>query len=396
MRERRALVVLGTAMLVVAVIFVAVRPRSEEAPLPDDPIALARRIRAHPADWRAASALSEHALDAHVPNRFALWHAAHDVAMRLAPMRDAPRMEPAREAFFHWQELTPADRRAALDLVAPLLRDPATFYSMAKPLYDLTGDLGMLQRWNPGSPETLEFVRNLAVINGHFAAYRELRAEVARKRLADFRKALPRLAPVDIVGALPPPPYSKDDEPLLGEALAELHRRPLTEDPRRLAELDALVDYALRHHLQPLDGIDAIVHMPGAASDLTRYRLAQFLGMDAAAFDIRMAAKAPLTEPPRGAWQHLRDDGAVNVRSWIDREVHGMSSITIETLKSDEVPPYVEIYFDDARAGEGEVAKTRAFALPAATGWHRIEVRVANPSTRNAAPRLVRVVTLAP
>jgi hypothetical protein len=395
LRERRVLAVAGVAMLGIAAIYVAVQPRSEAPPLPDDPIALARRLRAHPADWRAAGALSGHALDAPVRNRFALWHAAHDVAMRLAPQRDAPRMELAREAFFHWQELTPDDRRAALDLVAPLLRDPATFFSMAKPLYDLTGDLAMLRRWNPGTPETLEFVRNVAATNGQFAAYRELRAEVTRKRTADFRAAMPRLTPVDIVGALPPRPYSSDDEPLLRDALAELHRRPLTEDPHRLAEVDALIDYALRHHLQPLDGIDAVVHIPGAASDVARYRLAETLGMNAAAFDIRVAAKEPLTEP-RGAWQHLRDDGAVNVRSWIDREMRGPSSITIETVKSDEVPPYVEIYFDDARVGEGEVAKTRAFALPAAAGWHRVEVRVANSSTRNAEPRLVRVVSLAP
>lgn len=395
MRERRALLVLGVAMLAIAAIYLAVRPNSEPPPLPEDPIALARHLRAHPADWRAASALSEHALDAHVRNRFALWHAAHDVAMHLAPRRDAPRMELAREAFFHWQELTPADRRAALDLVAPLLRDAPTFFSMAKPLFDLTGDMAMLRRWNPGTPETLEFVRNLAAINGHFADYRELRAEVTRSRTANFRARLPRLAPDDIVEALPPAPYSTDDEPLLRDALAELHRRPLTDDPRRPAELDALAEYALRHRLQPLDGIDAVVRMPGAVSDLTRYRLAQTLGMNAAAYDIRIAAKAPLTEP-RGTWQHLRDDGAVNGRAWIDREMRGPSSITVETVKSDEVPPYVEIYLDEARVAEGEVARSRTFAVPAAPGLHRLEVRVANPLTRNAAPRLVRIVSAAP
>jgi hypothetical protein len=394
LRERRALVVIGMAMLVIAAIYLAARPQLEPPPPSDDPIALARRLRAHPADWRAASALTEHALDARVPNRFALWHAARDAAIRLAPQRDAPRMELVRAAFFHWQELSPADRRAAIDTLAPMLRDSPTFFQMALPLFKLTGDLTLLRRWNPGSEEALTALRTIAAVNGRFADYRELREEARRKRDENFRNRLHALTPVEIIGALPAAPYSADDEPLLRDALAELHRRPLTENPHRGHELDGLVDYGLRHHLS-LDGIDSIVHWPGAASDIARYRLAEASGMSAAAFDIRIAATAPLTEP-RGAWQHLRDDGSVDVRSWIDREMRGASSIAIERVRSDEVPPYVEIYFDDRRVAEGEVASSRTFALPAAIGWHRLEVRVANPSTRNAEPRVVRVVSVVP
>ena len=395
MRERWALAGLGVAMLAIAAVYLVERPASEPPPLPDDPIALARRLRMHPADWRAASALTEHALDAPVANRFALWHAAHDIAQTLAPHRDAPRMELVRAAFFHWQELDPADRRAALDQLAPLLRDRSNFLKMALPVYELTGDLGMLRRWNPGSVEALELLRNLAAANGRFDDYRELRDEVRRKRDANFHQKLPRLSPVEIIGALPPAPYSTDDEPLLRDALAELHRRPLTDDPHRINELDALVDYALRHRLEPLDGINSIVLMHGAASDITRYRLAQKFGMNAAAFDIRLAAKTPLAEP-RGTWQHLLDDGTVNGRAWIDREMTGLSSIVIQTIKSDEVPPWVEIYLDDARVAEGEVATSRSFAIPATKGMHRLEVRVVNPQTRNLAPRIVRVVSLTP
>jgi hypothetical protein len=243
--------------------------------------------------------------------------------------------------------------------------------------------------------ETLSYVRNMAAINGRFDDYRELRGEVQRKREADFREKRDRFSPVEIVGALPPPPYSTDDEPLLRAALDELHRRPLTEDPHRIGELDALVDYALRHHLEPLDGINSIVLMHGAASDITRYRLAEKFGMNAAAFDIRLGAKTPLAEP-RGTWQHLRDDGNVNGRAWIDREFAGPASIAIQTIKSDEVPPWVEIYFDDARVAEEEVPASRTFAIPAAKGEHRLEVRVANGMTRNATPRLVRVVSVTP
>jgi len=394
LRERWALAALGIGMLAVAALYLVERPASEPPPLPDDPLALARRLRAHPADWRAAGALSEHALDAPVPNRFALWRAAHDAAMHLAPTRQAPRMELAREAFFHWHELSPGDRKAALDLVAPLLRDVPTFFTLAKPLFDLTGDLGMLRRWNPGTVETIEYTRNVAATYGRFDDYRELRAEVTRKREADFHAKVHELSPADIVAALPKPPYSTDDEPLLREALAELHRRPLTEDPHRPAELDALVDYGLRHHLD-LDGVDSITHIAGSASDVTRYRLAEAFAMNAAAYDIRLSAKEPLTVP-RGTWQQLRDDGAVNARSWIDREMTGPASIAIQTVAGDEVPPYVEIYYDDARVAEGDVATSRTFAIPSTGGLHRIEVRVANPITRNAAPRRVKVISVAP
>jgi len=392
---RSALIALGAAMLALLGVYLAARPSSEPAPLPADPFALARRLRVHPADWRAAAALSEHALDAPVPNRFALWRASHDAAMRLAPTRQAPRMELARAALFHWTELSPADRRAAIDLIAPLLRDSPTFFRMAKPLFDLTGDLQMLRRFNPGTEQTLEFVRNTAATYGFFQDYRELRAEVARKRIADFRARLPQLSPAEIINELPQPPYSTDDEPLLREALAELHRRPLIEDPHRGFVVDALVDYALRHHLEPLDGIDSIVRIRGSAGDRTRYRLAEALRMEAAAYDIRISAKEPLTEP-RGKWQGTGDGDTLSLRAWIDRELSGPASIVIEKVASDEVPPYVEIYLDDARVGEGEVDVRRTFAIPPATGLHRVEVRVANGATRNAARRIVHIVSLSP
>jgi hypothetical protein len=95
-------------------------------------------------------------------------------------------------------------------------------------------------------------------------------------------------------------------------------------------------------------------------------------------------------------WQHLRDEGCVNGASWIDREMRGPASLTIETVKTDEVPPYVEVYLDDARVGEGEIGKERSFAVPASAGLHRLRVQVPNLLTRNGAARLVRVVSVVP
>jgi hypothetical protein len=389
---RRSLLALAMAMLALAALYLATRPSAEESPLPDDPLALARRVRSHPADWRAAGALSEHALDARVPQRVALWHAANDIAMRLAPIRQAPRMQLARAAFFHWTQLNDADRRAALETIAPLLRDEETFSRMAKPLFDLTGDLTLLRRWNPGTARSLELLRNLAATNGRFDDYRALRAEVVQQRTHEFDAGLPHLPPADLVGALPPPPYSTDDEPLLRAALAEFHRRPLTEDPHYAASLDALVDYALRHRLGPLDGIDSVVHMPQAVSPGTRRRLAEATGVHDAELDVR---GGPPPEP-RGVWRGVGENGRFSGVAATDRELSGPSSIVVEPVKSDEVPPYVEVYVDDSRVAEGEVAAPRTFALPAAAGVHRIAVAVVNPLTRNAEQRVVRIVNAAP
>ncbi len=117
--------------------------------------------------------------------------------------------------------------------------------------------------------------------------------------------------------------------------------------------------------------------------------------MSAAAFDIRISATKPIVDPPPGQWQNL-EEGNVKRRAWIERDMSGPTSIGIETVKSDEVPPYVEIYVDDARVAEGEVVASRTFVVPARRGMHRLEVVVANARTRNATWRLVRVVSVGP
>ena len=369
-------------MLVLAAIYLAVRPQLEPPPMPDDPIALARRLRVHPADWRAAAGLTESALDARVPRRFALWRAAQAMSVRLAPTRQATRMDLARAAFFHWTELSPADRGAAIDAIAPLLRDEATFERMAKPLFDLTGNLALLRQFNPGTANAIERLKTLAATNGRFADYRALRAELTQKRTAEFHERVRGAAALDVVGALASPPYTTDDEPLLRDALAALNEHPITEGPIRGAEVEALIRYALDHGLQPLRGLAAVASMRGSVSNVTRYRLAKALGV---------ATDAPASSEPRDTWQHLGERNTINSVSWMERDIRGPSSIAFETLKSDEVPPYVEIYFDERRVAEGEVTTTRAFAIPSAAGVHRLEVILANPRTRNAEPRLVSV-----
>jgi hypothetical protein len=65
--------------------------------------------------------------------------------------------------------------------------------------------------------------------------------------------------------------------------------------------------------------------------------------------------------------------------------------ITLSLAQSDQVPPYVELFVDDARAAEGIVRDETVFAVSAAPGLHRIELRLANPRTRNGIQRRVRL-----
>jgi len=399
MDERRMRVLLlsvAVVMLGCTAAVLALRPTADSGEMPNDPRAIARRLAAHPSDWRAASAMTEHALDAPVADRFALWRAAHDAAMHLAPEREAPRAAFARSAFFHWNELSPADRAAALDAFAPLLHNDPAFADMARPLFELTGDLAMLRRAQPGTVNSLYLLQSIAGTYGRFDDYRVLRDELRAKWRSDFFAKLHRVAPAEIIGSLPPPPYRADDQPLLVAALDELHRRPLDSDPHRGDVVPGLIDYVVRHHLRPLYGIDVIDRSPDSASELDRLRLSREMGKERDSIDIRMSATAPLREPPANQWQGVDGELAFAQRAWIDRDMHGVATIAVKNVQSDEVPPYVEIYFDDALISEGAVDDTRLFALPPARGPHRIEVNVGNPRTRNSRWRRVRIVSVAP
>jgi hypothetical protein len=392
-RTRLLLALTVVACVAAALAYLGGRPVTEREALPHDPRALAARIARHPTDWRAASALTEISLDTRLPRRMELWRAARDLAMSMAPAREEPQNSFARSGFFHWNEMTAAERREMLDNFEPQLRRPATFFRMARPFFTLTGDVGMLRRNQPHTLESIELLLSIASVNGRFADYRALRDELASERIADYREHLPSLDPPEIIAALPPPPYHADIEPLLGDALAALQQRPLSDNPNRPVVVDALVDYALRHNLQPLDGLEAITRIQGAADPETRLRLARKLGLNARAAQIEMETVAPRTPSDSNAWQGLCGD-EVCTRTWRQMESkQGAIDLTIDPSATDDVPPYVEISVDDARVAEGEVPARRVFPLVVRPGPHRIEIAVANPLTRNNTARRVRVVS---
>lgn len=389
-RVRPLLWIIAAAMMASLAVFVLDQPREEPAPLPNDSGRLAWRLASHPTDWQAASALSERALDEDPPRRVELWRAASALALRLAPHFDVSRHGYVRAGLFHWYELSEGDRRNVLAAIAPLLHERGTFFRLAGPLFELTGDLTYLRRNQPHTAETIDGLRLLAVTNGRFKDYRELRGELATARTEDLIRQLDNLPPSQIVAALPAHPTT-DDQAMILAALRALHDRPLEVDCGRPDILEALIDYGVRHRL-PLDGLAMAKSESTWAGAFTRAELARALGDGPAAAELDHHN----VRPPRG--QVL----TVNGVSWegscgpeicrsITAGIDGPKSITLETAKTDEVPPYIECYVDDVRTWEGPIVNKVTILLAPAGGRYHVEITLVNPLTRNRAPRSVRI-----
>lgn len=392
---RVILIVVGVTMAAAAAAFLVHTPEIGWTPPPTDPRALARRIARHPTDWAAASALAEVALDAKVANRTALWRAAYEHASQLAPERDDPASSFARAAFFHWSELSAKDQRDAMTAFAPLLRQEGVFSRMAKPLFELTGDLSLLRHTHPPTGYSIGILISLALPNGAFADYRSLRTELEQWRIADFAARQRTSTPVELITRFPNPPYHADLEPLIVALLEELHRRPLDDNPNRPAVINALVDYALRHDLGPVDGLDIITRKPGSASVPTRIKLARKLGLNQIALQLELASNDPRrVQPSEFEWQGLCENDICD-RAWRSIDAAHAVALSVETVATDNVPAYVEIYVDDVLRAEGEAGPKRDFIVPVGNpGVHRIEVALANPDTRNRESRRVRVASI--
>lgn len=392
---RLFLISVAVTMTTAAIVFLMRPPQFQWMRTSTDVRSLAARIAWHPTDWEAASALTEVALDTPLGTRIALWRAAYEHASQLAPERPDPANAFARAAFFHWMELSVKDRRDAMAAFAPLLRDPAMFGRMAKPIFELTGDLSTLRRSHPPTEYAIGTLIDLALPNGLFADYRSLRGELERQRIDDFAARRHTATPEELIVGFPGPPYHTDAEPLMAALLEELHRRPLDDNPNRAAFIDAIVDYSLRHGLGPLDGLEVITRKPGSASAATRLRLARKLGLTKLARQIEMSSNDPRqVQPLDSEWQGLCEKD-VCYHAWrtIDA-AHGVA-LRIETVQTDNVPAYVEIYLDDVLRAEGEVGPKRDFIVPVGNpGPHRVEVVLADPMTRNRFPRRLHIASI--
>jgi len=440
---------------VLLVVFLADLDVARDPKPPRELPAMAAWVAQHPADWLTASEIADSALDSSLPRRTELWHASYTLAQHLAPRLRNPPAAFVRGGLFHWYELSAADRKAVLDAASPLLRDPALFNDLHRPLFELTHDFHYLLRSAPSSLGALDSLRGIAAANGLFAEYRQTREAMARMRLAQFESSRASLAPHELP-ALLPWRITTADEPLVRRILVELQQRSF--DAAKFGQpTQAMIEYAIQHRLQPLEGLAPFIGAPNVIPDVLRARLALALDRaeaaslielgssnagtaewvpyqleraryearhgNAAAADahLRHAAVkgldaavlataeecATLLHDEQAAAQFRRQLAATmkQPRVWsgtcgtnelctsAETQVYsaGIVEIRADAAQSDQIAPYVEIYADDARVAEAAVADTRRFALALPAGVHRIEVQLVNPRIANGAQRRVRL-----
>jgi len=416
--------ILAGAMVLSFIAGATWRPESKQ---PDDAKTLAAWMDSHPSDWNGAAALTEAALDSDLPSRFELWTAAHKHAEMLAPRRENARTSFIRSGFFHWYELDDKQKLAVLNTATPLLRDAQNFRLMAPSIWRLTRDFNFLRRAAGNDYTSSAILRDIASTNGLFAEYRTLRDEALHERTSELIEKMrtdPTLDPTSYV----PNDCITDDQPLLEAILEYEHDHPIDKHPADSAGAERLIDYAIRHNLQPLDGIAFLAHDAGSVAPPFRARLAVALGDIKLANIIETSTGADQTQPwadyyaERATYEMAHGDRDLTMAyihranasrserlNWMGRcgedictsarkeivfdQPRTSYSIALASATTEDVAPYVEIYVDEARIAEGVLATEQTFTTePLTAGVHRIVVRVMNPFTRNLGQRKVRIV----
>jgi hypothetical protein len=116
--------------------------------------------------------------------------------------------------------------------------------------------------------------------------------------------------------------------------------------------------------------------------------VARTLGRDSDAHHAQLVARAG--EPRVWAGTCSTNELCGSARTTVYAVRPGID-LTLTATQTDETPPYVEIFVDDARVAEGEVREARTFRVPAPAGLHELEVRLVNARTRNGIQRRVRL-----
>jgi len=416
---RIGFLLLAGAMLLALVWALSWRPHSKRV---GDAKALAAWIETHPADGDAANDLTEAALDSDIAKRVELWRAAHEHAKSLDPRRSIARIAFVRSAFFHWSELAESDRQMVLSEVAPLLHDPPTFRSLAPAIWRLTHNFAFLRGAAGKDYSSIAMLRDIAATNGRFDDYKALRDDATRARLAAFASRNRESDPIDFVRDC-----TTEDQPLIEAILTDLHDHPIDKRPATPQSAERLIDYAIRHGVGPLDGLEFLGRDSGGIATPLRARLAIALGdvkranlietgagidnspiwadyyAERAAYErahgeATLAAsysqRAAVSRKPLTDWSgNCGADICTSAHKRITIEQPHAYAITLARVAGDEVDPYAEVYVDDARFGEGAIASEQTFTTPPLLpGDHRIDVRLVNPFTRNLAQRRAKVL----
>jgi hypothetical protein len=291
LRRDRAILVamIGVMTVSLFVMLRAERPATNAAPTV---VELAASLRDTPADWVRFSTLSEYALDTTLPRRNQLWRESYRHAQALAPLRTNPVTGFVRGGLFHWYELPDRDRVQVKLAARSILRDPQAFPTIYSSLFNVTGDFDLLARNNPGRVWDLSLLRDLAANTGRFDHYRSLRDDIERKRISDLNAAPESTEPQQLIAMLPSP-LGAEHVPLVEALLTRLAARPLVGASPNPDTTSALIDFVIRRHLKPLDGLEAAILEPAAARSTERARLAVEVGNLEAAAQIRAGDAHP-------------------------------------------------------------------------------------------------------
>jgi hypothetical protein len=175
-----------------------------------------------------------------------------------------------------------------LEAAAPLMRDPSFFGRMVAPLYQLTRDFGWLRRVAPDTLDARRWLRDLAIVRGLFADYRALRGEIRRERMEVF-ESLRAGDDISVLLDLVPAHLDAGDEPLVRAILEELERKRF--DTAKLSgAIERVVEYAVRHDVQPLSGLKPLVTNEEKLRAVTRARLALAMNDQSAANGIELTS----------------------------------------------------------------------------------------------------------
>jgi hypothetical protein len=394
-----------------ALLLFAATPSARRNPRPPtDSRERALWLAEHPADWQTATRLSDQVLQTTLPRRLEVWRAAYDHAAALTPRHDYARSAFVRGGLFYWPELSDADRKQVLADAELLLADQPTFDALHDPLWRLTGDFGVIRRGAPKNLSSLSQLRELTAREGLFAEYREVREALRAMRLAELEARKESATPVELFRLLPRD-LDEADRPLVQRLLEHLETHPLEANPERPEQAMELIDFVLRKHMRPLVGLRYFVNDPHALGEAERARLAFALGHAERATEIRMTSK----DHSPALWaQYHRDRGEptpIDAQRWqglcgsgedvcrvasreVEVDAKGVIAIELQVIERDAVAPYVELYVDDRLIDEGPVDGLRRFALGAAPGKHRLEVRLINRVANNNTYRLVRLSSI--
>lgn len=443
-RNARRIWLVVVALICATVLVAAVRPKA----------AGTRSLRDAPSDWMLASRSIEEALESDSPRRIELWRATYAHAKSIAPRRVNPDAAFVRSGLFHWFELSEADHALVMKAAEPLMRDPAFFGRMHEPFLRLTRDFGWIRRNAPPTLDARTQLRGLALSRGLFGEYRQLREDVRQLRLASFAERRHKEDPPALLGLLPESLDSSYD-PLARGILEEIERQAfdpaklsaqadamvvyaLDHDLGPLAGLAPLIEAPSPLRDVTRARVALRLDRPSVANRIelasTSSRSAEWIPyyLERARFEARRqearaadaalvrAASDDLTIPVLAAaadvahilgktgdvgryteqlrrtprvWEGVCSPNELcstaRTQEWSADSRRRL--IRLETVQSDEIAPYVEIYVDDVRVAEGEVRDSRTFEVPLAEGIDEIEVRLVNSRTRNGVQRRLRL-----